>query len=75
VQVASPGPAWVLTAAQADTLKPLEGGSALFTVTFGAGYEVAGTYTNCWFDGPVILTPKRDLPQYVNYQFTLYIPQ
>lgn len=72
IQITSPGPEWVLLADQVAALRALTAGPS-FTVTFGEGYETAGTFTGCLFDGDALFEPKRQ-SAYANYDFTLYIP-
>ncbi|MFK7601893.1 hypothetical protein ACI3L1_06740 [Deinococcus sp. SM5_A1] len=74
IQIASPGPEWVLLEAQTAALRALALADTSFTVTFGEGYETAGTFTGCLFEGETIFEPKRQIG-YANYSFTLYIPQ
>ncbi|GGO22245.1 hypothetical protein [Deinococcus humi] len=74
VQITSPGPEWVLLEEQVAALRALAASGASFTVTFGEGYETAGTFTGCLFDGDAIFEPKRQ-SAYANYNFTLYLPQ
>ncbi|MBB6016808.1 hypothetical protein ACFP9V_19070 [Deinococcus radiopugnans] len=73
IQITSPGPEWVLLSDQVAALQALTAGAA-FTVTFGEGYETAGTFTGCLFDGDAVFEPKRQ-SAYANYNFTIYIPQ
>lgn len=70
VQVSAPQ-GYVITAADAAAIQAL--GSGPFPVTFGPGYEAAGSYS-AYFEEPPRFPPTRH-PEYVGYDFTLYIPQ
>lgn len=71
VQVSAPQ-GYVITAADAAAIRAL--GSGPFPVTFGPGYEAAGSYS-AYFEEPPRFRAIPNHPEYVSYEFTLYIPQ
>ncbi|MBZ9713746.1 hypothetical protein [Deinococcus multiflagellatus] len=73
VQVVSPGPEWVLSAAQIAHLRALERSGEAFEVILGPGYEVSGTFPACNLDGDARFEPQRGAGGWVNYDFTLYL--
>ena len=75
VTVASPGPEWVIPAADAASLRALEGSGQPFTVTLGSNFQPSGIFTGCTFDGDVLFDTTDAPDEWANYSFTLYLPQ
>lgn len=74
VQISSPGEQYALSAEQTAHLRALEIDRTPFSVTFGPGYEISGTFTQCVFEGDVRLTPFRNR-EWVAYEFTLILSE